>query len=140
VSASATVVNGTPKLHLTVKPSGPDTSLFAYLYDVDALGIGSLISHKPFTLRGATPGKHCRSTSGWRRRAWEVPAGHHLVLVIDTVDPRYLGQARSAPRSPSAHRRPTRPGSPIRSPVSAGGIHFYRALSGCEHVADQGSW
>jgi hypothetical protein len=25
--------------------------------------------------------------------SWEVPAGHHLVLVIDTVDPRYLGHS-----------------------------------------------
>jgi predicted acyl esterase len=87
----ATVVNGAPKLHITVQSAAPTTSLFAYLYDVDALGIGSLMSHKPYTLRGAAPGKavdvQLEATS------WEVPSGHHLVLVVDTVDPRYLGRS-----------------------------------------------
>ncbi len=89
----ATVVNGSPKLHLTVKPSAASTSLFAYLYDVDALGVGSLISHKPYTLRGATPGKAVPLDVRLEATSWEVPAGHHLVLVVDTVDPRYLGRS-----------------------------------------------
>jgi predicted acyl esterase len=93
VSTSATVVNGTPKLHLTVKPSGPDASLFAYLYDVDSLGVGSLISHKPFTLRGASPDKSLPIDLRLEATSWEVSAGHHLVLVVDTVDPRYLGHS-----------------------------------------------
>ena len=90
---SATVVNGTPKLHVTVEPSAANTSLFAYLYDVDALGVGSLISHKPYTLRGATPGKAVPLEMRLEATSWEVPAGHHLVLVVDTVDPRYLGRS-----------------------------------------------
>jgi predicted acyl esterase len=90
---SGAVVNGTPKLHLTVRPSAASTSLFAYLYDVDALGIGSLISHKPFTLRGATPGRALPIDVRLEATSWEVPAGHHLSLVVDTVDPRYLGRS-----------------------------------------------
>ena len=93
VYTSGAVVNGTPKLHLTVKPSGPRTSLFAYLYDVNALGVGSLIAHKPFTLRGATPGKAVPIDLRLEATSWEVPAGNHLVLVVDTVDPRYLGRS-----------------------------------------------
>ncbi|MEU4197759.1 alpha/beta fold hydrolase [Kribbella sp. NPDC026611] len=82
-----TVVNGSPTLHLTVNPSAT-TSLFAYLYDVDALGVGSLISHKPTTLQTAGAiDLRLEATS------WEVPAGHHLTLVVDTVDPRYLGRS-----------------------------------------------
>ena len=92
-SSSKAVVNGSPRLHVTVTPSGADTSLFAYLYDVDALGLGSLISHKPFTLRGATPGKALALDLRLEATSWEVPAGHHLVLVVDTVDPRYLGRS-----------------------------------------------
>ncbi|HEY3562762.1 MAG TPA: CocE/NonD family hydrolase [Kribbella sp.] len=88
-----TVVNGTPEAHLTVQPSAASTSLFAYLYDVDALGVGSLISHKPYTLRGATPGKAIPLDVRLEATSWEVPAGHHLVLVVDTVDPRYLGRS-----------------------------------------------
>ncbi|MFI6833529.1 CocE/NonD family hydrolase [Kribbella sp. NPDC050241] len=93
VYTSGAVVNGTPKLHLTVKPSGPSTSLFAYLYDVNALGVGSLITHKPLTLRGATPGKAVPIDVRLEATSWEVPAGNHLVLVVDTVDPRYLGRS-----------------------------------------------
>ncbi|MEV0791969.1 alpha/beta fold hydrolase [Kribbella sp. NPDC050459] len=89
----STVVNGSPKAHLTVKPSAASTSLFAYLYDVDALGVGSLISQKPYTLRGATPGKAVPLDVRLEATSWEVPAGHHLVLVVDTVDPRYLGRS-----------------------------------------------
>jgi predicted acyl esterase len=93
VYTSGAVVNGAPKVHLTVTPSGPDTSLFAYLYDVDALGVGSLMSHKPLTLRGATPGKAVPIDLRLEATSWEVLAGHHLVLVVDTVDPRYLGHS-----------------------------------------------
>jgi predicted acyl esterase len=91
--SSAAVVNGAPRLHVTVTPSGADTSLFAYLYDVDPLGLGSLIAHKPFTLRGATPGQARALDLRLEATSWEVPAGHHLVLVVDTVDPRYLGRS-----------------------------------------------
>jgi len=91
--SSGAVVNGAPRLHITVTPSGADTSLFAYLYDVDPLGFGSLIAHKPFTLRGATPGKARDLDLRLEATSWEVPAGHHLVLVVDTVDPRYLGRS-----------------------------------------------
>jgi predicted acyl esterase len=93
VYTSGTIVNGAPKLHVTVTPSSPDTSLFAYLYDVDALGVGSLISHKPVTLRGATPGNAVPLDLRLEATSWEVAAGHHLVLVVDTVDPRYLGRS-----------------------------------------------
>ncbi|NIK60817.1 alpha/beta fold hydrolase [Kribbella shirazensis] len=89
----AAVVSGAPEVHVTVKPSAASTSLFAYLYDVDALGVGSLISHKPYTLRGATPGKAVAVDLRMEATSWEVPAGHRLVLVIDTVDPRYLGRS-----------------------------------------------
>jgi putative CocE/NonD family hydrolase len=91
--SSGAVVNGSPKLHVTVTPSSKDTSLFAYLYDVDALGLGSMIAHKPFTLRGAAPGKARSLDFRLEATSWEVPAGHHLVLVVDTVDPRYLGRS-----------------------------------------------
>jgi hypothetical protein len=63
------------------------------LYDVDAVGVGSMISHKPVTLRGATPGTAVPLDLRLEATSWEVAAGHHLVLVVDTVDPRYLGRS-----------------------------------------------
>ena len=93
VYSDGALINGAPRLHVTVKPTGPDTSLFAYLYDVDALGIGSLVTHKPYTLRGATPGQAVPLDIQLEGTSWQVPAGHRLVLVVDTVDPRYLSRS-----------------------------------------------
>ncbi|HEY0688391.1 MAG TPA: CocE/NonD family hydrolase [Kribbella sp.] len=92
--SSGAIINGSPRLHVTVTPSSSDTSLFAYLYDVNALGVGSLVSHKPITLRGALPGKARPVDIRLEATSWEVAAGHHLVLVVDTVDPRYLGLSK----------------------------------------------
>jgi predicted acyl esterase len=92
--SSGAIINGAPRLHVTVTPSGSDTSLFAYLYDVNALGVGSLVTHKPITLRGAVPGKARPVDIRLEATSWDVAAGHHLVLVVDTVDPRYLGLSK----------------------------------------------
>lgn len=91
---TATTVRGAPSLHTTVTPSSPDVSLFAYLYDVGPGGLGSLITHKPYTLRGATPGKAQPLDITLDPDVWNVPAGHHLAVVIDTVDPRYQGVSK----------------------------------------------
>ncbi|MGH3523147.1 MAG: CocE/NonD family hydrolase C-terminal non-catalytic domain-containing protein, partial [Mycobacterium sp.] len=67
-------------------------SLFAYLYDVDAGGTGRLITTGTVTLTGAGP-----ADINLEPISWTVPAGHHVSVVVDTVDPRYLG--RSVPGS-----------------------------------------
>ncbi len=87
----ARTVAGMPHLRIEVVPEQADTSLFAYLYSVDGLGNGALISHKPYSLRGATPGRAQMVEMRLEATHWEMPPGHRLVLVIDTVDPRYGG-------------------------------------------------
>ncbi len=62
-----------------------------YLYAEDVLGNGQLISHKPYTLRGATPGQAKTIDLRLEASSWEVPAGSRLTLVVDTVDLRYAG-------------------------------------------------
>ncbi|TCO58253.1 CocE/NonD family hydrolase [Actinocrispum wychmicini] len=83
---TATTVVGKPRVTATVTSTASNTSLFAYLYDVDALGIGSLITYKPYTIRGART-----ATVDFPLEAisWDVPAGHHLTLVVDTMDLRF---------------------------------------------------
>ncbi|MEV1115243.1 CocE/NonD family hydrolase [Actinosynnema sp. NPDC049800] len=83
-----TTVSGTPRVRLTVTPSAARTTLYAYLYEVNALGLGALVTHKPVTVAG----------SGTRvvdvelePVVWDVAAGNRLVLVVDTVDARYEG-------------------------------------------------
>jgi putative CocE/NonD family hydrolase len=88
--ARATLVNGAPTLHVTVTPSSASTSLFTYLYDVDADGSATLMTFKPYSLAAVTPGTARPVDVALEPISWTVPSGHHLSLVIDTMDPRYL--------------------------------------------------
>ncbi|WP_434027274.1 CocE/NonD family hydrolase [[Pseudomonas] boreopolis] len=89
VYSSEHTLAGSPTLRITVTPSQPDVSLFAYLYSVDALGVGQLLSHKPYSLRGATPGAARTVNIVLEASAARIAAGRRLVLVVDTLDPRY---------------------------------------------------
>jgi predicted acyl esterase len=80
-----------PEVRVTVTPSRADTTLYAYLFVEDVLGNGQLISHKPYTLRSATPGQASTLDLRLEASSWNIPAGSRLTLVIDTVDLRYAG-------------------------------------------------
>ncbi|TDQ05467.1 alpha/beta fold hydrolase [Labedaea rhizosphaerae] len=87
----AATLAGAARLHATVTPSKADTTLVAYLYDVDALGNGGLITHKPITL-------HASGSQSLDLRleptVWTVPKGHHLTLVVDSMDLRYTSTSK----------------------------------------------
>ena len=80
-------VRGGSRLHLTVDPRSAGTAI-AYLYDLDALGTGRLISHTPIgNLAGSGP----RAVEvAFPATGYDVPAGHQFALVVDTEDPLYL--------------------------------------------------
>lgn len=91
-SAPATApwrVRGTPRLTLSVTPSAPAGTFFAYLYDVDALGVGRLVTHTPYTFRDRAPGVPFTVDTDFTATAYTVPAGHRVALVIDSADPLY---------------------------------------------------
>ena len=88
--ASAQQVRGTAKLHTTVTPTKESGTLVAYLYDVGPLGLGKLVSNAPYTFHGRTPGKPFPVDLELFSTAYDVPAGHRLALVVDTVDPLYI--------------------------------------------------
>jgi putative CocE/NonD family hydrolase len=90
------VIAGQPRVHVTVSSTAPSASLFAYLYDVDAAGTGTLLSFGVTTLTG-TAGAAQAANIELGPIAWTVAAGHQLSLVIDSTDARYLG--RSVPGS-----------------------------------------
>jgi putative CocE/NonD family hydrolase len=79
-------IGGVPVLRTTVRSTSPMTPLISYLYDVDASGTAKLVDWKPWTIAGSDP-----QTLKIRMDAisWTVPAGHHLAVVVNTVDPRY---------------------------------------------------
>lgn len=92
---SARVLGGAPSLRVTVTPSQRNVSLFAYLYSVNALGVGELLSYKPVTLRDVTAGRAQTLDIEMEAAAAEIPAGRKLVLVIDTNDARYADRTSS---------------------------------------------
>ncbi|WP_128379948.1 alpha/beta fold hydrolase [Streptomyces cavernae] len=87
---TAQQVRGTAKLHTTVTATKKSGTLVAYLYDVGPLGVGKLVSHAPYTFHGQTPGEPFSVDLDLFSTAYDVPAGHRLALVVDTVDPLYI--------------------------------------------------
>ncbi len=83
-------VRGTAKLHTTLSSTKESGTLVAYLYDVGPLGLGKLVSNAPYTFHGKTPGKPFGVDLELFSTAYDVPAGHKLALVVDTVDPLYI--------------------------------------------------
>ncbi|MFE2168695.1 CocE/NonD family hydrolase [Streptomyces sp. NPDC059447] len=83
-------VRGTVKLHTTVTPTKADGTFVAYLYDVGPLGVGKLVSNAPYTFHDKTPNRAFGVDLELFSTAYDVPAGHRLALVIDTVDPLYI--------------------------------------------------
>lgn len=83
-------LRGGPHLHTTIKPSTANGMLVSYLYDVDRSGQAKLITHVPYTWKGATPNTPLTVDTVLPATAYDVPAGHRLGLVIDTADPLYF--------------------------------------------------
>ncbi|SEM10169.1 X-Pro dipeptidyl-peptidase C-terminal non-catalytic domain-containing protein [Stigmatella aurantiaca] len=87
-------VRGAPHLRLTVTPgSSGQTTVIAYLYDTDWTGMGSIVTHVAVTLRDAVAGQPYAVDADFPATAYDIPSGHRLSLVIDTVDPLYADKA-----------------------------------------------
>ncbi|WP_369386824.1 CocE/NonD family hydrolase [Streptomyces sp. CG1] len=84
-------IRGVVRLHTTVTSSAPQGTVFAHLYDVNALGVGRLISHAPQSWSGRAPGQAFPLDVALFATAYDLPAGHRLALVLDTKDPAYGG-------------------------------------------------
>ncbi|WP_242426877.1 MULTISPECIES: CocE/NonD family hydrolase [unclassified Streptomyces] len=83
-------VRGTVTVHTTVTSTEESGTLVAYLYDVGPLGVGKLVSNAPYTFHDRTPGTPFGVGLELFSTAYDVPAGHRLALVVDTVDPLYI--------------------------------------------------
>lgn len=82
-------VRGNPSVTLQIKPLYNQIQLVGYLYDMDALGNGKLMTHGVITLPQATSGQKTTVKFDMVTTAYDIPAGHRLVLAIDTQDPQY---------------------------------------------------
>jgi predicted acyl esterase len=90
--ASAGRVRGIATMRLTYTPSVAGSMIVCYVYDVDSLGNGKLITHAPWT--GGQASVASSIDLRFPATAYDVPAGHRIALVIDTEDPLYLDTNR----------------------------------------------
>lgn len=63
--------------------------LVAYLYSVNRVGVGTLVRHGARAVHWATPNQEMDFRIELNATAYDVPAGNHLVLVLDTEDAIY---------------------------------------------------
>lgn len=82
-------IRGTPSVSLRVQPHYNKAQIVAYLYDMDSWGWGKLITHGVITLPDANWGDKVRVDFDMVTTAYDVPAGHKVVMAIDTKDPYY---------------------------------------------------
>jgi predicted acyl esterase len=87
-------IRGVPTVHLNLRNTATTGTLFAYLYDLDLLGNARLVTHAPVTWIGTAPGDRTVDV-GLYATAYDVPAGHSLTLVVDTMDPLYFEENAS---------------------------------------------
>jgi putative CocE/NonD family hydrolase len=79
-------IRGIPKLKLRATPSQARSQVVAYLYDVDLLGNAVLITHGARSEHWAVPNQTIDYPIEFSATAYDVPAGHHLGIVLDTAD------------------------------------------------------
>jgi len=89
-------IRGAPSVKLQVQPKESNMQLVAYLYDMNALGVGKLITHGALTLPQVEAGKKVTIDFELVTTAYDVPVGHKLVLAFDTKDPQYQSPTNNA--------------------------------------------
>lgn len=89
-------IRGEPSVSLQIQPHHSKVQLVAYLYDVDFWGTGRLITHGVKTLPATQSGLKQTINFEMVTTAYDVPAGHRVVLAIDTTDPQYKAPTSTA--------------------------------------------
>ncbi|MFI8519874.1 alpha/beta fold hydrolase [Streptomyces sp. NPDC085481] len=82
-------VRGIPRLRLTVRSTVASATLIAHLFDVAEDDTARIITHEPLNVEGLTPGEDREVSWELQAAAYDIPAGHRLMLVIDSKDPLY---------------------------------------------------
>lgn len=84
-------VRGIPRLRLTVRSTSTSAGLVAHLLDVAEDETARIISHEPLNVYGLTPEQDVTVTWNLQAAAYDIPVGHRLMLVVDSMDPLYGG-------------------------------------------------
>lgn len=82
-------IRGIPKLKLNLNSDGKAFQIVAYLYDVNSLGAGKLITHGVFSGKSIDGEVDMEIVA----TAYDIPKGNRLALVIDTKDILYASKS-----------------------------------------------
>ncbi|MER8234271.1 alpha/beta fold hydrolase [Streptomyces sp. NPDC094049] len=82
-------IRGAPRLRLTVRSTVSSASLYAHLFDVAEDGTARIVSHEPLNAYGLAPDRDTTVTWRLQAAAYDVAAGHRLMLAVDSKDPLY---------------------------------------------------
>ncbi|MGW8761155.1 CocE/NonD family hydrolase C-terminal non-catalytic domain-containing protein [Streptomyces sp. NPDC055815] len=82
-------VRGVPRLRLTVRSTATSACLIAHLFDVAEDDTARIITHEPLNVYGLTPDEDRTVTWKLQAAAYDIAAGHRLMLVVDSKDPLY---------------------------------------------------
>ncbi|MFE9687011.1 alpha/beta fold hydrolase [Streptomyces sp. NPDC006285] len=88
----ARALRGSAHVRGVLVPGAGTGTVIGHLYDVGPLDTARLLTHAPYTFRGQVPGRPHAFSFAMPATAWDLPAGHRLALVFDTVDHRYAGE------------------------------------------------
>ncbi|MEV4428105.1 CocE/NonD family hydrolase C-terminal non-catalytic domain-containing protein [Streptomyces sp. NPDC049602] len=82
-------IRGIPRLRLTVRSTAASACLVAHLFDVAEDDTARIITHEPLNVYGLTPDQDRTVTWRLQAAAYDIAAGHRLMLVVDSKDPLY---------------------------------------------------
>lgn len=83
------LIRGNPAMRLRVSLSERRGQIFLYLYDIDARGRATFITHGFKTFWNATPREPMTVPISFVTASYTIRAGHRLGVVMDTNDPDY---------------------------------------------------
>jgi predicted acyl esterase len=81
-------LRGNTDIRINVTPSESQGTIMLYLYDTSGTD-GYLISHRPYSWHGATPGKTMQLDVPLQPTAYNLPAGHDLAVAVSSGDLAY---------------------------------------------------
>lgn len=82
-------IRGKALVHLPLASSNGKAGLVAYLYDVDGLGLGTLLTHGVASFHDGAPGAARDLEIDLSALAHDVAPGHRIALAVDTADILY---------------------------------------------------
>lgn len=83
------LIRGAPRVQFTITPAATRVTAIVHLLAVGRDGRAYYIDHQPRTYRGVQPGVPISVDLGLRSTAYDVHAGHRLMVAVSTYDLMY---------------------------------------------------